>query len=135
MGLRKEKIASLEVKIGDIGYGNHMGNDKALLFFHDARIKLFHSIGFEELNIGNDIGIVVGEAHVYYYKEVFLYDVLDATLEIGEISPTSFFLNYEFTRQSDNKVVIKGSTKIIAFDYSTKRVAKIPDEFLKEINI
>jgi len=134
MGLRKEKIATLEVKIGDIGYGNHMGNDKALLFFHDARIKMFNSIGFEELNIGNNTGIVVSEAHVYYYKEVFLYDVLEATLEVDEITPTSFFLNYEFTRQSDSKIVLKGSTKIIAFDYATKKVAKIPDEFLSKIS-
>ena len=133
MGLKKENIASLEVKIGDISYGNHMGNDKALLFFQDARIKFFQSLGFEELNIGNDTGIVVSEAHAYYFKEVFLYDMLDATVSVDNIDKISFVLNYEFVRQSDKKLVIKGSTKIIAFDYTIKKVARIPDEFLKII--
>ncbi len=133
MGLCIEKIASLEVKIGDISYGNHMGNDKALLFCQDARIKLFQSLGFEELNIGDQTGIVVCEAHTYYLKEVFLYDILDAKVFIDEITSKSFNLNYEFVRQSDQQAVIKASTKILAFNYEKKKVARIPEVFMNKI--
>ena len=36
---------TLEVRISDINYGNHMGNDRALSFFQDARISFLKQLG------------------------------------------------------------------------------------------
>lgn len=122
-------IATFEVRVGDINYGGHMGNDKALLLFHDARIRFLESIGFSEKYIGDNAGIILNEAHVYYLKEIFLYDRLQANIAVTEVSTASFLLEYSFIREKDAVEVLKGTTKILAYDYDLQRVVKLPEVF------
>ncbi len=131
--IRMNNIASFEVRVGDINYGGHLGNDKALLLFHDARIKFFESLGFSEKDIGDNTGIIMRDAHVVFRKEVFLHDELVADIAVIEVTSTSFNLEYTIRRNSDKTVVITGETGIIAFDYGKRKVVKIPEVFLKVI--
>ena len=135
MALSKKKIAGFEVRVGDINYGGHMGNDKALLLFQDARIKFLASIGFSEMNIGDETGIIMNEAHVFYKKEIFLYDRLSVTISVATVTASSFFLHYSVVRKSDNAEVLKGSTKLIAFNYAKKRIIRLPAAFLSKIEL
>ena len=127
-------IARIEVRVGDINYGGHMGNDKALLVFHDARLAFLESLGFSEKNIGGP-GIIMHDAHVTFRKEVFLHDVLTVDVGIEEVTFTSFIMNYTVKRESDGAVVFLGSTGIVAFDYEARRVVKVPDAFLTKISV
>jgi len=133
MLVAKEKIAKYEVRVGDINYGGHMGNDKSLLLFHDARIKFLESLDFSEKNIGDETGTIMSEAHIYFKKEVFLHDLLFIDVSISEVTTSSMIINYLVHRENDAVVVLKGSTKIIAFDYDKKRVKRIPEVFIKKI--
>jgi len=121
---------SYKIRVGDINYGGHMGNDKALLLFHDARIYFLEERGFSEGNIGGP-GIIMGEAHVYYKKEVFRDDELRVFIHIEDIRGISFEMHYSVVRGADE--VIKGSTKLIAFDYDLKKVVKIPEVLLEKL--
>ena len=71
----KTYAGTYRIRVGDINYGGHMGNDKALLLFHDARLYFLEQHGFSESDIGGP-GIIMGDAHVYYKKEVFRGDEL-----------------------------------------------------------
>ena len=128
----KRAIARIEVRVGDINYGGHLGNDKALLVFHDARIAFLESLGFSEKNIGGP-AIIMRDAHVTFRKEVFLHDVLTVDAGIDEVTLTSFNMVYTVKRESDGAVVFLGSTGLVAFDYDLKKVAKLPEVFLQKI--
>jgi acyl-CoA thioesterase FadM len=125
-------IARVEVRVGDINYGGHMGNDKALLVFHDARLNFLKSLGFSEKNIGGP-GIIMRDAHVAFRKEVFLYDILLVDVGIDDVTASSFNLVYTVRRESDNGVAFTGSTALVAYDYDLRRVVRIPEEFLERI--
>jgi len=125
--LEHKNFTKFEIRVGDINYGGHMGNDKALLLFHDARIRFLKTIGCTEKDIGNGTGIIMTEAHVYFLKEIFLHDILSASVSVSDVSTAAFAVNYSFTRESDGKEVLKGSTKILAYDYQRQKVARIPD--------
>jgi acyl-CoA thioester hydrolase len=129
-----KNIARIEVRVGDINYGGHMGNDKALLVFHDARIQFLASLGFTESNIGGP-GIIMRDAHVTFRKEVFLHDVLMADVGIDDVSNTAFNMIYTVRRESDDNVVFTGSTGLVAFDYEMRRVVKMPEVFLEKITM
>ncbi|MCU0369900.1 MAG: thioesterase family protein [Bacteroidales bacterium] len=129
-----KNIARISVRVGDINYGGHMGNDKALLVFHDARIHFLQSLGFTENNIGGP-GIIMRDAHVTFRKEVFLHDVLLVDAGIDDVSNSAFNMIYTVRRESDDTVVFTGSTGLLAFDYQTRKPVRIPEVFLEKISI
>jgi len=135
MYLKKENIATFKVRVGDINYGGHLGNDKALLLFHDARIKFLESMGFSEKHIGDGIGIIMSDAHVFFKKEVFLHDKLSADVSVEEVTTSSFTLLYSIKRLPDKLEVINGTTRLIAFDYEKRKVVRIPTDFMDRITI
>ena len=135
MWLSKDQITRFEVRIGDINYGGHLGNDKSLLLFQDARIRFLESLGFSERHIGDRAGIIMSEAHVYFRKEVFLHDELYADVAISDVSTSSFELSYSIKRIGDAVEVLQGSTKLIAFDYEKKKVTRLPEVFIRAIRL
>jgi acyl-CoA thioesterase FadM len=128
----KKDIVTLEVRVGDINYGGHMGNDKSLLVFQDARLRFLESLGFSEKYIGGP-AIIMRDAHVSFGKEVFLHDVLVVDVGIENVTTSSFEMIYTVRRISDDAVVFTGSTGLVAFDYEKKRPARLPDDFLRKI--
>ena len=131
--LKKEHIAEFEVRVGDINYGGHMGNDRALLLFQDSRIKFLQSMGYSEKDIGENKAIIMAEAHAYFLKEVFLGEKLYASVEVTEKGNAFFDLYYEIFRMPDEQLVIKGSTRQLAYDYEKKRVARLPEAFAESL--
>jgi len=127
-------IARIEVRVGDINYGGHMGNDKALLVFHDARLRFLESLGFSEKNIGGP-GIIMRDAHVAFRKEVFRNDALTVDVGIDEVSTSAFNMIYTVRRESDDAVVFTGSTGLVSFDYGIRRPVRLPEVFLEKIGL
>ncbi len=127
-------VARIEVRVGDINYGGHMGNDKALAVFHDARIKFLGSLGFSEHNIGGP-GIIMRDAHVAFRKEVFMHDVLLVDVGIDDVTTSTFNVTYTVRRESDDAVVFSGSTGLVAFDYDIRRPVRVPEGFLEKIRL
>lgn len=127
----KKYAGTYQVRVGDINYGGHMGNDKALLLFHDARLYFLEGLGFSESNIGGP-GIIMSDAHVYFKKEVFKGDELKAYIHIEELKSISFVMHYTILR--DDIEVMNGNTKLISFDYEGRRIVKLPGDFIKKIS-
>ena len=123
------------IRIGEINYIGHMGYDRTLMIFHDARISFFDSLGFSETNIGKETGIIINEAFIKFKKEVFLNDKLKVFISISDIKETSFLMNYSVFRPEDESEVFTGYTKIYAFNYKDKAIVKIPEDFLDKIKL
>ena len=130
----KKIISEYTVGIGDINYGGHMGNDKALQVFHNARINFLEQLGYSELNMGNNIVVIVVEANVKYKKEVFLHDILETVVWVSKIDGLKWTISYDTKRKNDNKIVLTGSTVMFCYDYHRKKIDKIPEDFLAKIS-
>lgn len=120
-----------KVIISDINYGGHMGNERALIIFQQARMEWLNSIGYDEADIEGK-GMIQLESHVYYLKEVFLGEILKCRITGVEVEKITFNMNYEIINEN-NEIVIKGTTKMAVFDYERKRVGRIPKEFLEKL--
>ena len=117
------------VRIGDINYGGHLGNDKYLLLFHDARLAFLASLGATEKDIGGGVGLIMSEAHVRFQAEAFLGDELEVCVRPREVQASRFFLDYGVTRVGDGANVAAGYTSLAAFDYARRRVTRLPGPF------
>ena len=98
-----------KVIVSDINYGGHMGNERALVIFQQCRMDWLNSLGFDEINIGENKGIIQLESHVYYLKEVKLGENLKCFVKNIDFSKTTFETFYEVLNKN-NEIVLKGST-------------------------
>jgi len=125
---------NIPVRIGDINYGNHLGNDSLVSIIHEARIKWLSKNGFSEMNIGG-CGTIMNELAVNYLNESFYGDTLIIQISIGEISTSSFELYYNITtlRADKELKIAKAKTGMVCYDYENKKIAAVPNAFLSLI--
>jgi len=121
---------SLSVRIYDINYGNHLGHDSVISLFHEARVEFLKKLGFTELDIGG-VGILITNLLVNYLGEAFYSDVIEISIGIGDTSKTSIELIYQAINKNTGKDIARALTTVTFYDYQRKKVAKIPEEFMR----
>ena len=76
---------SLTVQVSDINYGGHVGNERYLLFAQETRMRFLSTIGCSEQHFG-PFGLVLTEAHVEFFHELFHGNTIRISLAIGNPS-------------------------------------------------
>jgi acyl-CoA thioesterase FadM len=119
---------SIDVQIGDINYGNHVGNERYLLFAQETRIRFLQSIGCSEVKFGEH-GLVLTEAHVEYLHELFHGDSLIIKMSVSAPSRASFDCFYEIIaiRPAGNITAALIKTAMVCFDYNERKVRSISE--------
>ncbi|MFT3910605.1 MAG: thioesterase family protein [Ferruginibacter sp.] len=117
----------IPVRISDINYGNHLGNDSLVSLIHEARVLWLKKHHYTELNAAG-AGLIMGDLAVEYLNESFYGDILTISIAAGEISKVSFELFYaiQTSRQEKNIFIAKAKTGMICYDYTNRKVMSIP---------
>lgn len=118
------------VKEEDINQGNHVGNERALLYFQYARTAFLNQFGLSQLNLGDNIGLIQTNAYIDYLSQLFLEDEIDINIEKIIIDGLKLVFYYSIGFNSQGKIAIKGHTTMLCYDYSAQKVKKIPESFL-----
>lgn len=121
------------VRITDINYGNHVGNDAFVAIIHESRMQWLKQYDYTELKI-EGIGLIMSDLLVEFKNESFYGDLIEVKLYVGEISKVSFDLYYQLfaTRNEEPVLLANGKTGMICYDYAAKKVEMVPPK-LKEI--
>ena len=116
----------IPVRIGDINYGGHVGNDAILSVIHEARMQLFAEAGFTELKTGEH-GIIMGDVMIAYKGESFYGDILKVGVYVDELGGKSFDLLYRITTEREGAVILvaEAKTGMICFDYEGRRIVSM----------
>lgn len=125
---------TIDIRISDINYGGHLGNDRYLSLFQDARLQYLKQFGFSELSIGDNISLIMSQAHINFKSEVFWGDRLEIFVRISSIRATRFMFDYLILNilKTDNAIAT-GYTEMVGFDYQHRKVKRLPPEFLQVI--
>lgn len=121
----------IKVRVTDLNYGNHLGNEKMLSYAQEARVDFLNSLGYGELTLG-DKGIIMTDAVVVYKSEAFGGDLLRIDLAIEDLTYMTFDFYYKITNVNTGKVVAMVKTAILCFDYQTKKMSPIPEEVMEK---
>lgn len=119
----------LDVRITDINYGRHVGNDAMLGLLHEARLRFLANFGFSEEDIGG-VGMLMGDAVVQFKAVAFRGDQLLVEMGLKDVERRTYDLIYRVTRPADGAVVALAKTGMVAFDYAKNRLADLPEIFL-----
>jgi len=126
----------IKVRIGDINYGNHVGNDSFVALIHEARLQWLQQHNFTELDIAGT-GLIMSDLAFEFKNESFYGDEISITLSAGEISGVSFDLFYQLTTERNNETILlaKAKSGMVCYDYQKKKVIAIPDVLKKMLQL
>ena len=125
----------ISVRITDLNYGGHVGNDAILSIIHEARVQYLKSIGFEHEGKGpGGVGIIMTDAAIVYAGEIFYGVTLNIQIAVMDIERYSFDLVYKITSLNTEKTLVKAKTNILCFNYDTRKRIEIPPELMKKLN-
>jgi len=116
---------SLQVRVSDLNYGNHVGNDRILGYMHEARVLWLASDGLSEIDVGG-CGTIMTSAAVDYKSQAFLQQQLTIELGVGCVAGSRFTLLYRIYRTDSGRQVAAGATDMCCFDYQRQRPVRIP---------
>lgn len=120
---------TIPVRIGDINYGNHLGNDSVLSILHEARMQLLARWGYDELHCGG-VALIMADVMIAYKAEAFYGDLLHAEVFVDELEERSFDLLYRLYREKEGRVieVAHAKTGMVTFDYEARKITAISPE-------
>ncbi len=120
---------TLRVRVDDVNYGGHLGNDAVLTLCHEARIRFLHEIGQSEMDLFGK-AIIMTDAMVIYRAEGNLGDSIEVTLYLDDIGKHGFDLYYLLTCREQEIARVK--TGIAFFEYAQRRIAACPEGFIQK---
>ncbi len=120
----------LTVRVGDINYGGHLGNDRVLGLAHEARVRWLASHNFSEADVGGP-GLIMADAALVFRSEAFLGDELNVALGAAEVRRSSFDLISLLTRPADGVEIALVKTGMVCFDYTARKVVRLPQGFVR----
>jgi len=120
--------ASIPVRITDINYGGHVGNDNILSFIHEARIQFLRNYGYEELNLAGR-GLIMSDVAISFHNELFYGDTLEVFVTASDFTRVGFDVLYKMMKKSTAGSVLVASAKtaMVCYDYELKKVSSVPE--------
>jgi len=118
----------IPIRITDINYGGHVGNDTILSIIQEARMQLLNSYGYKELDV-EGAGLIMSDAGIEFKSELFYGDIIIASVAVGEFSRIGFDIYYKLEKElnGQRKLVAGVKTGMICYDYDNKRIVNVPD--------
>lgn len=125
---RFQFTTEIDVRVDDINYGGHLGNDALLSLLQEARVRMLTQHGMSELDVGG-AGLIMADAAVIYKSEAFHGDRLRINVAVVEMTDAGCEFVYAVTNAASGKEVARAKTGMVFFDYARRRIVRVTDKF------
>lgn len=118
----------IPVRITDLNYGGHVGNDTLLSIVHEARMQFLHKLGFTEMNLGGP-GMIMADAGIEFKAELFYGDTVTVAVAVQGISRAGFDLVYKLEKEAGGHMIMVAMAKtgMVCYDYGKKKICALPE--------
>ena len=118
----------IALRVSDINYGGHLGNDAVLGLAQEARMRFLKSHGWSEQDVAGS-GIIMTDAVVVYRSEAFYGDVLTIDVAVADLQQLGCDFLFRIANKGTGQEVARVKTGIVFFDYAARRPVSMPDQF------
>ena len=122
----------IPVRITDLNYGGHLGNDALLGLLHEARVQFLRQLGVGEYEAATKTGFIMVDVAVEYKAEAFHGDVLRVQMAGTDPNKYGFDVVYHVHNQA-GKEVARAKTGLLCFDYNTRKLRPLPAELAAQV--
>lgn len=118
----------LQIRVTDLNYGGHVGNDTVLSILQEARQQFLQSRGYSELQVA-EFGLIMADAMVEYKKEMNHLDQIKIDIAATDFDKMGFDLYYRVVIEKNGEEIlaVRAKTGMMLFDYTTRKKASMTD--------
>jgi len=122
-------VTHIPIRITDLNYGGHVGNDNILSIIHEARVQFLRDKGYDEMNI-EGVGLIMSDVVIEFKNELFYGDTIRASVVAKEFSKIGFDIFYKFEKEMNGKniLVVIAKTAMVCYNYDLKKIAVLPEK-------
>ncbi len=126
---------SIPLRITDVNYGGHVGNDSVLSLIQEARMQFLKEFGFTEMEFGG-VSLIMSDAAIEFKNEIFYGDTLIAFVAIMDVNRVGFDIVYKLIKINNEKEVLAviAKTGMLCFDYTKKKIVAVPQKVFELFN-
>lgn len=119
----------ISIRITDLNYGGHVGNDSFLSLVHEARQQFLNHHGYGELTF-EGVGLIMADAAIEFKTELNFKDEVKISVAATNFTRIGFDLYYkmEIINPSGNTLAGKVKTGMLCYDYAAKKVVSVPEK-------
>jgi acyl-CoA thioesterase FadM len=116
------------VRISDINYGGHMGNDAVLSMVHEARLRFLKHYHYAEFDV-EGAGIIMTDSAIIYKAESFHGDRVQVDVTVADFNKYGCDMYYLLSNKDTAVEIAHAKTGIVFFDYNERKVVAVPEGF------
>ena len=116
----------IPIRIGDVNYGGHLGNDAVLSIAHEARVRFLAAHGFTEHDLAG-VGILMIDAAVQYRAEGLYGMTLRVDVVAADVRTRDCDLVYRLSDAASGREIARVKTGLVFTDRTTGRLVRMPD--------
>lgn len=115
------------IRITDLNYGGHVGNDVYLSLVHEARQQFLKHHGFSELEFAGT-SLIMADAAIEYKRELVYGDEIKISVAATGFDKLGFDLFYLMEVKVKDSWLTAGKIKtgMMCFDYINKKKTSVP---------
>jgi acyl-CoA thioester hydrolase len=120
----------IPVRVTDINYAGHLGNDTLVSLLQEARARFMASRGLDPA--GMEVfgaGLIIADSAVIYKSEVFYGETLRFEVTAADFNAYGCDFLYRISEKTSRREVARANTGLVFFDYQERRVCPVPATF------
>jgi YbgC/YbaW family acyl-CoA thioester hydrolase len=118
---------TIKVRITDLNYTGHVGNDSFLSLVHEARQQFLNHFGYSEMQIENT-SLIMTDVAIEFKKELNYADAIKISVAANGFDKYGFdiFYKLEIINEGNPILAAKAKTGMLCYDYQNKKLIAVP---------
>ena len=125
----------MQIRVTDLNYGGHVGNDTILSLLQEARQQFLQSRGYAELSV-ESFGLIMADAMIEYKKELNHKDLIAIAVVANDFDKLGFDIYYRITvlQNGEEVLAVRAKTGMMLFDYTTKKKVSLTENIIQQLS-
>lgn len=125
----------LKIRIADINYAGHAGNNSFLSLIHEARQQFLNNFGYSESQIEN-VALIQADVVIEFKKELNYGDNVKISVAAAGFDKYGFDIFYKLEIITDESTALsaKAKTGMLCYDYKNKKLMPVPGNIIRVLS-
>ena len=127
---------NIKIRITDLNYGGHVGNDRFLALLQEARQEYLLQFGYGELDF-EGLGLIMADLAIQYKSELKYGQTVTISVQAADFDKLGFDLFYkmEIISATGNLLVAIAKTGMICYNYQSNKKTEIPEAAILKMSL